>query len=183
MRLDLTDEMISEGQRKHFLNTMRAYGARKKHTMIVVFDGGEFRWPVQETHKGITVIYAGTHHTADEAIIAYIQRNLGRSMLLVSSDRQLRDEAAHFGVELVHARDFYDRVHAVLTGDAHEKAPVSKAVKTSADADAELDTLMERVMRMQLKPEDQESVEKERTSQAQQLTRKERKRLQKLKKL
>ncbi len=183
MRLEITDALISEGQRKHFINTMRTYGARKKHTMIVVFDGGEFRWPVQETHKGITIIYAGSHHTADEAIIAYIKRNLGRSMLLVSSDRQLRDEAAHYGVELLHARDFYDRLYAAVGGGTQETSVAAKAVKTSQTADEAVDELMSKVMRMQIKPEDDQQLHKERASQSQQLARKERKRLQKLKKL
>lgn len=183
MRLEIADALISENQRKHFINTIHAYGKRKKHTMIVVFDGGEYRWPVQETHKGITIIYAGSHHTADEAIIAYIKRNLGRSMLLVSSDRQLRDEAAHYGVELLHARDFYDRLHAVVTSGSPQTSAAVKVIKTSQSTDAQVDELMHKVMRMQIKPEDEQQLPEDRTSQPQQLGRKERKRLQKLKKL
>lgn len=183
LRLELTDDFITESQRKHFISLLRAYAQRKKHTMVVVFDGGEYRWAVQETHKEIVIIYSGTHQTADEAIITYIKRNLGRAMVLVSSDRQLRDEAAYYGLELVQSQDFLERLHAVIDNKAELTAHKAQAVKTSQEVQHELDVIMQRVMRMQIKPDDVEYDSRDRSSHGQHLSRKERKRIQRLKKL
>lgn len=184
LRVDIGNEFITQRQRERFLALVRAYGNKKKHIMVVVFDGGEYRWPVQQMHKEVKVIYSGTHQTADEVIISHIKEHLGQAMILVSSDRQLRDEAAQYGVELVHARDFWDKLYGIMGYADQEGVRQVKPVKTAQSTSEQVDLLMQQVKRMQIKPEDMpQEQEQEELIPGKQLKRQERKRLQKLKKL
>lgn len=174
-------DRVNENERKHFIGLLAAYAKRKKNKVIVVFDAGPFLFPSTEQQKGITVKYSGPNDSADDIIMRYIKKHQGQSMMLASSDRELCLAAQYYAVESVTAQDF----HALLVEYQMDKAPLKKtdqAIKISSDSDEMVDALM-RQTRVPLKADDMRSPIDERKAASQKASKKERKRMQKLKKL
>ncbi len=173
------DDYIHEHERKHFINQLSAYAKKKGHQLIAVFDGGPFLFPTSEQQKGITIKYSGPNDTADDIILRYIKEHEGHSMLLVSSDRDLCDAAHYYDVEAVNAQDFYD-----LLTEQRSSAPekqTAQAIKMG-DADEVVDSLMQQV-RVHKKVDDMQDPTDDRQSPARKSSKKERKRMHKIKKL
>lgn len=173
------DDYIHEHERKHFINQLSAYAKKKGHQLIAVFDGGPFLFPTSEQQKGITIKYSGPKDTADDIILRYIKEHEGHSMLLVSSDRELCDAAHYYDVEAVDAKDFYE----LLTeqGGSAPKKKTAQAIKMG-DADELVDSLMQQV-RVHKKVDDMQDPTDDRQSPAYKPSKKERKRMHKIKKL
>src|SRR3970282_2010442 len=83
------EHYVDERQRNRFIHMLSSYGLRKKHKIVVVFDGGSHLWPSQEVVAKVKVIYSGAKETADEVIMNYIDNHLTKELLLVSSDNEL----------------------------------------------------------------------------------------------
>ncbi len=173
------DDYIHEHERKHFINQLSAYAKKKGHQVIVVFDGGPFLFPTSEQQKGITVKYSGPKDTADDIILRYIKEHEGQSMLLVSSDRELCDAAYYYQVEAIDAQDFYD----LLTeqSDYTPKKRQAQAIKMG-DANELVDSLMQQAQ-VHKKIDDMQDPSDDRKSSSRKPSKKERKRMHKIKKL
>ncbi len=172
-------DRINENERKHFINLLSAYAKRKKNEIIVVFDAGPFLFPTTEQQKGIVVKYSGPNDTADDIIMRYIKNHQGQSMVLISSDRELTSAAQYYDVEAIKARDF----HALLVEHKVEKAKDrGQAIKMAEGSHEKVDALM-RQTKVPTKVDDMESPIEDRRSSAEKLSKKERKRMQKIKKL
>lgn len=174
---------VSEKERAWFMNKLTEYAHRKKHTLYVVFDGGPYERPTIETRGVITKVYSGRHKSADEVIKNYIEEQVLKPMIIVTTDRQVNAYAARHKVPSIDSLDFYkllieDKAVAQLHG--LKRAP-GKAHKLNTEQEhTELDTLMEEAASVLLyKEEDQ----KERTKSGQKIPKEERQMLKILKKL
>lgn len=101
------DREIAEHERAHFLSELSSYGRKKRHKLIVVFDGGANEWPTKERSDGTCVIYSGYHETADDYIKTYLKKHRMQDILLVSSDRELNRVADNLDIPSLDAADFY----------------------------------------------------------------------------
>jgi predicted RNA-binding protein with PIN domain len=174
-------DRVNENERKHFIRLLAAYAKRKKNKVIVVFDAGPFLFPSTEQQKGITIKYSGPNDSADDIILRYIKNHQGQSMMLASSDRELCAAAQYYAVESVTAQDF----HALLVEHQMDKMSPKKtgqAIKISSDSDEMVDALMHQT-RVPIKNDDMQSPVDQRKPASQKASKKERKRMQKLKKL
>jgi predicted RNA-binding protein with PIN domain len=172
----LASKMISDSQRRAFINMLGKYGQKKNHHIIVVFDGGPDVWPSQEKDHGILVAYSGIKQSADDLIKkALLQKP---QVLLVTSDNELK-AAAKQGTMVMDSIEFYVLVKQEL---AHKEKPVKGTLhKTSAEENPLVDELMRKDSQAIYKGDTESG--QERRSKGQTPSKKERAYLQKLKKL
>ena len=150
------NQFINERQRRRFLNELCQYAALKKHTMIVVFDGGAHEWPLKERHNGLTVVYSGRKESADDYIRTYIDELVTDNALLISSDAGLCSWALRCGVESIPAVTFYALVlHEIQQIKSVEQSShrTQSTTKTSQEAVPGLDDLMNEVSGIGVKSE------------------------------
>lgn len=103
--------------REMFIHMLSRYGARKKHDIIVVFDGGPYEWPSSASEHEVEVIYSGRRTTADKVIMRYLKEHRRKDILLVSSDRELNLCASRNEVASIDSGDFYRLVQEALSAD------------------------------------------------------------------
>jgi predicted RNA-binding protein with PIN domain len=136
---------ITDSERTEFLNQMQNYAHQKGHSIIIVFDGGPDQWPSQETIGELSVVYSGYQDDADTYIKDYLAKNKGKDLLLVSSDRELRDTADRLHIPWIDAVSFYRLVQERVREEPKRskirgQGPV---VKTTTTHEPELDRLMQ----------------------------------------
>jgi predicted RNA-binding protein with PIN domain len=170
-------KMISDEQRRGFINMLGRYAERKNHTIVVVFDGGPDTWPLQQKDHGILVTYSGIKQSADDLIKKALQQK--PHVLLVSSDNELKAAAKH-GTMVMDSLEFYTLVKQELMPKEKTVAKGSLQ-KTSKEENPLVDELMRKDTQPIYKGKSEES--KERRSKGQTPSKKERAYLQKLKKL
>jgi predicted RNA-binding protein with PIN domain len=66
---------ISEQERRQFVHMLSSYRNRKKHSIMLFFDGGPSTWPSKEVIAKVTVIYSGAKKTADAVIMKYMKEH------------------------------------------------------------------------------------------------------------
>lgn len=136
-------DYISLSERNRFIAQLAVYKKEKKHSLVVVFDGGPHTWPVKERIKTVEVIYSGMSETADHFIKRFIQDNAEKSILLVSSDGELVRRASDHGVPSMGSTDFYRLVQeAVYQKKVQKKDQKTPVIKTGSSKNKELDALM-----------------------------------------
>jgi predicted RNA-binding protein with PIN domain len=136
---------VPQAKRDQYVDQLIGQAAIRGHRLTIVFDGGEFGFPSSERHNGSEVIYSGYRESADDVIKRYVAQHRNSDMLIVTSDRAIRDFVHNLGVETVSALDF-SRLFFESAGrrdDAVEQLSQKPAVKTTTDSDPELDELME----------------------------------------
>ncbi len=149
------DRRISEQERSQFIRLMGRYAGRKRHALIVVFDGGDAAWPYKETIAGIKVVYAGFKKTADDVIMRYIKDYANKDLLLVSSDNELGRCADRHDVVSIGSEEFY---YLVSEADSQSSSSIIDEPEIAVDQEVEsLDELMQEASRqVPLKSEDQQ---------------------------
>lgn len=171
---------ITHHERERFIALLHQYGKLKGNKMVLFFDGGQAQWPSRERYKGIEVVYSGTGQSADDCIKHYLKDHPNYDLLLVTSDHELGLWASHIQVPSIHSIDFY-RLMMQETTVKHEQANVSgQLVKTTDHANSSIDQLMEEVDTVYSKKDDLVVTHNPYESR---LSKKERKLLQKIKKL
>ena len=177
----MNKKQISDAERKHFINLLSAYAKRKRLALVAVFDSGPFLFPSSEEQKGITIKYSGPNASADDIIVRIMQQCQGQGMVLVSSDRELRDAAKKYGAESIPSQEFI----VLLSEREPEAKRISshEAVKLAPSVDELVDLLMYQT-KVPIKSADIAPDEsKERRAPAHKESKKERLRSQKIKKL
>ncbi len=136
-----------ERARNQFLAQLGRYAKRKKHKIIVMFDGGSSPLPEREDQFGIEVVYSGYVDTADDLIKKKLTECHGKDVLLVSSDRELNSWGSRYDIPSIEARDFYELLQSALakTENAHE---VEIEVIHLSDGHMDLNQLMEEATRV-----------------------------------
>ncbi|MFC1841619.1 NYN domain-containing protein [Candidatus Dependentiae bacterium] len=177
---------ISEFERKRFINQLGKYHKIKGHKIELVFDGGEFDFPTKDRINGVYVIYSGYGESADDFIKRYLDEHKALDILLVSSDRDICNFAAKLGIDYLDSKIFYNLMQESLkVGTKKRQASQEKARKIAETENKELDALMQEASKViEYKVEDFEAAHGgKRESGSGKLSKKERRKLKKIKKL
>ncbi len=103
---------------------LRRYAARTRKRLTVIFDHGLPGGPSKLSGGGVRVVFASTGTNADALIRRRLRRHRRPAELtVVTSDRELIDDAEARGAQVVHAADFARRLEhpptpAADTGEA-----------------------------------------------------------------
>ena len=113
---------VSERERDHFIARMGRYASAKSHRIIVVFDGGPGGVPSWDNVGNILVIYAGARESADSRIVRLAKEHRSKEVLVISSDREVRDRSTREGAITIGVSDFCDCVDRALTDEPMQAA-------------------------------------------------------------
>lgn len=133
---------ITDQERTQFIAQLGAYGRRKGHKIIIVFDGGPHEWPFKENRKNVQIVYSGLHESADDYIKEFIEAQHAQDLLLVSSDRELNSFAERNNVPSIDVAHFYQLVRQELQAKVVETKKAEVIVKIEHDNNIDIDALM-----------------------------------------
>lgn len=132
---------VTDRERVAFLQKLKAYGHKKHHEQVVVFDGGSSHLVMQERTKRMVVVYAGAGKSADDYIVWYLNQYQDCDIVLVSSDLELNSVASGYGLVSIESAYFYQLVcDAVSRKSEHKKS--TQLSKMSTEKNQELDDIM-----------------------------------------
>jgi predicted RNA-binding protein with PIN domain len=134
---------ITDNERAQFIKNLSAYGRRKGHKVVIVFDGGPYEWPSKENMKTVTVVYSGIHQTADDYIKEYVEAHKAKDLLLVTSDSELNRFAARVQIPSIDSSVFQQLLHEELrVKEAVVQKNADVVVKLAQDNHTYIDELM-----------------------------------------
>ncbi len=109
------EKLALELGRDSLLERLRQYKRNRGHRITVVFDAASKPLLAEERsqQKGIRVIYSGQGETAD-SVIKRICREEGGTVLVVTSDRELASYAETYGSVVMDSGDFADKMQMAL---------------------------------------------------------------------
>ncbi len=139
-------KFISESQMHQWINYFQKYLFFRGNQIIVVFDAGPSFFQSNDRYGSVDVWYAGQDQTADDWIKNWLTKNKQKDILLVSSDREIRDWADSLSVVSLSSQDFYKILHNVVQEEELEqKVQIQSLHKTKENeqSDSYLDNLME----------------------------------------
>jgi len=150
----LGSKRISHKQRDQFVVQLAQYLKKRGLKGVVVFDGGESTYPYSVKKGNVTIIFSGYKETADEVIASYLQEHKEYELLLISSDRALRNYAETLDKQTMNATEFYYRY--LENKPVPEKGSGDQTLfKMTDNAPEELDELMlEATEEVEFKKED-----------------------------
>ena len=101
------EEVSLEHGREALIEELRQYKLIKRHRLTVVFDGADKVTLAEEKtqQKGIKIIYSSQGRTAD-SVIRRICRDQGENVLVVTSDGELRSYAESYGSVVMASEEF-----------------------------------------------------------------------------
>jgi predicted RNA-binding protein with PIN domain len=136
---------IGAFERNKFITTLRAYASRKKHRIMVVFDGHDRHDDGFNNHEKagnlVSVQYAG-YESADDVIEKLLEEFKGKDAILVSSDRMLNLSAERKNIFSIDSVVFYSIVRDVVAPQSNAIVQTAVVTKLSVGSDPELDQLM-----------------------------------------
>lgn len=141
----LHTQFIQDAQRTKFLQLFEKYAQRRtSNEVILVFDGGQDPYEVEENYKYLTLFYSGFMQSADDIIKKKLTTYKAFDILLVTSDRELRTYAKQYQIESLGSMEFYRILQDVMkVQDQKELVTAQTIHKTSQVDNKKLDTLME----------------------------------------
>ncbi len=103
-----------EAQRDSLVRQLQRYQESKGYPITVVFDGWRSGWrhEVEERSGGITVIFSQLGEKAD-SVIERLAREMGSGCVVVTSDRQVRSSAEASGAVAIYAGEFTAKLRAL----------------------------------------------------------------------
>lgn len=179
------DREFTQEQKEQYIKKLQRYCAKKKHKMVIFFDGGFFDMPSRDKEGNITVVYVGRNKLADEAIMDYLEAHKTKDILVVSSDHEITNFAQRIGIVALDSIVFDNYVHQALEKKETRSISSGKDIYKfeHGQENAQLDQLMvEGSEVIQEKPEEEER-EMLSEHKQQKLSKGERRRLAQLKKL
>lgn len=146
----LHTQFIQDAQRTQFLNLFERYAQRRfSNQIILVFDGGQNPYEIEENYKHLTFFYSGFKQSADDIIKKKLTAYKGFDILLVTSDRELRSYAKQYQIESLGSMEFYRILSDVMKIQDTKEILVAQTIhKTSEDKNKYLDALMEQGSRL-----------------------------------
>jgi predicted RNA-binding protein with PIN domain len=176
---------LSHTQRDAFVGELVRYFQQRHIDGKVIFDGGDTSYPFRVQKGSIEIVFSGYKESADDVILRYLDELKGHQVVLVSSDRALRDYAHMLGKESIKADEFYRRYVKSSSAQCHaQHANDHEAHKLSREIFPELDALMqEHSSQMRSKDGDAVHTEKSARIAHQKISKKERRRQRVIKKL
>ncbi len=175
----IKQDIINQFERNAFINKLKQYGRTKRHSIVVVFDGGQCTWPMIERNNPVTIVYSGDRLSADDYIRRYIKEHKNKELMLVTNDGELKNNARRYEVDTLDSLVFYALLHSHEEPIEGEKD--DQLIKLSQDAPPEVDALMATLGSVPEKEEDIEDNSRE--SHGFTVSKKERKIRKKIKKL
>lgn len=140
-------KFVDEAMIQSWITTFQNYMNRRGNSIILVFDAGPSFYQSKEMHGGVEVIYAGHSQTADDVLKIWLERNAGQDVLLVTSDRQIRNHALNLGVFSISSQDFYKVFSSVIKQEEmveqRFEQTIHKTKQTNDGLEFDLDQLME----------------------------------------
>ncbi len=132
------------------MGKFQQYMFYKNNRIIVVFDAGPFFYPSCQWHGAVEVWYAGQDQTADDFLKKWLTKHQGLDVLLVSSDREVRNWAQALQLSSISSQDFYTLFSDSLKQEEKSLVLLQQTMhKTKAEEhiDAQLDLLLEQSSR------------------------------------
>jgi predicted RNA-binding protein with PIN domain len=133
---------ITDRERMQFIARLSAYGRRKGHKVVIVFDGGPHEWPFKEHMKTVTIVYSGIHESADDYIKEYIEAHHMKDLLLVSSDSELNRCADRLNIPSIDSSTFAHLVYQELSTKQVALHTQDDVVKLHEGGTVDIDALM-----------------------------------------
>ena len=141
----LHTQFIKDAQRITFLRLFEKYAQRREvNEIVLVFDGGQDPYEVEENYKYLTLFYSGFMQSADDIIKKKLTALKGSDILLVTSDRELRQYAKQYHIESLGSMEFYRILQDVMKSQDEKEVIIAQTIhKTSQGENSDLDALME----------------------------------------
>lgn len=140
----LHSKFVQKTERLIFLQLFEKYATMRSHEIILVFDGGSDAYELIDKYNLIKIYYSGYKQTADDLIKIKLKLLKGQDVLLVTSDRDIRQFAQQCSIESIGSQEFYKILQNVMKRKEQQKIVIVQNVyKTSDNDDIELDSLME----------------------------------------
>ena len=133
---------VSEQERRQFIHMLSTYRRRKKHSIVLVFDGGPDTWPSKETIANIQVMYSGSRKNADTVIMEYLKGHSTKDLLLVSSDNELCHFANKYDIVSIGSQEFHSIMQEALAMDDDNFAQQEPEIEID-ETEHDLNALME----------------------------------------
>ena len=104
-------EELLENARNRLIEKLHQYKRERNISISIVFDGwkGGFHAQSQDMVKGIKIIYSKLGEKADEVIMQIIE-NSSKEIVVVSSDREIRDFAARHNMVSLSSSEFEKKI-------------------------------------------------------------------------
>ena len=174
---------ISEKKRDNYVEKLINKADDKGHSLVIVFDGGEYGFPTKEQRNNHLILYSGYKESADDVIKQYVADHRNLELIVVTSDREIRDFVHNLGVDTIGSPGF-DKLFSQDRPDASSTVSISRharTIKMGDGSDPELDELMAGVAGESVVKDDSEK--ESRQSGARKESKKEKKMRKKLAKL
>lgn len=141
----LHTQFIQDAQRIKFLQLFEKYAQlRQSNELVLVFDGGQDPYEVEENYKHVTLFHSGFMQSADDIIKKKLKMYQGFDILLVTSDRELRQSAKQYQIESLGSMEFYRIFQDVMKLYDKKEVIVAQTIhKTTANENLDVDALME----------------------------------------
>lgn len=147
---------VSDQKKQSWIDRFCEYVEFRNNEVILVFDAGPGLYKTVERHRHITVIYSGQMDSADDVIKQWLRQRTGQNILLVTSDREVREAAHACNIVSIGSDEFYEVFNEVMDRHVVYEQKVSKIVhKISSDYVEGLDDLMEAGSRHLVQHEDE----------------------------
>jgi predicted RNA-binding protein with PIN domain len=137
---------VGDAMIQSWISRFSEYMKIRKNKIILVFDAGPFTYQSRDVQAGVGIIYAGQGYSADDAIKNWMEQHATQDILLVTSDRQIRQHGANLGVISISSQEFFKIFNQVGQHHEHQEQVLSDSIvkiKRHERDDAELDRLME----------------------------------------
>lgn len=152
-------KFVDEKTIQSWILQFKSYAACRKNSIILIFDAGPMSFQTKENHGLVQVVYAGWQKTADDAIKNWLDCNKGKDVLLVTSDRQIRQYASNLSVTSISSQDFFTIFQEKSIQEVAEeimvKGLIYKIHQNAPENDQDLDELMEAASRNVLVQKDE----------------------------
>lgn len=139
----------SERNKRQFIQLVSSYARIKHHDALIVFDGGNSPFPHETKVAGIRIVESGYQSDADTYIRSFFGEVRPETVLVISSDRAVTDDAEAHDIVSVDAQAFYYRALEVVCQKperSHQSVrdSASRNPHSCSSCSSELDALMER---------------------------------------
>lgn len=135
---------ISDREKVAWMKRFQQYTQKRGNEVVLVFDAGPGYQEDLEEYTGLTVIYSGQMQIADDVIKRWLHQHVGQDILLVTSDREIRDVAHRLNIVSIQSHQFYDIFMQVMSQqDQYEQQVAQTIHKTTTNDSQGLDELME----------------------------------------
>lgn len=141
----LHTQFIESAQRIKFLKMFDSYAQfRVSNEVVLIFDGGQNPYEIEENYKHVTLFYSGFMQSADDIIKKQLMMHKNLDILLVTSDRELRKYAKQCKIESLGSMEFYRILQDVMKVQNKKEVVITNTIyKTIIDENTEVDDLME----------------------------------------